>query len=397
MTNSQLLTADELCAVQPEGQQQAGYFHTLREILQQPATWLDTCDRLISHQPTLARRLDGIQSMVLSGSGSSQFAGECVRAVIQKELGIGVEAIDGGTLLTHGVEAISPGRPALMVSIARSGDSPESVGALSLLLDSDPGVRHLAITCNAQGELAQKRDDDRVSAVVLDSRTNDCSLVMTSSFTNLVLATRFLGLVSEPERYRSICRNLSEIGRDLLARHFGTLARVARSGFNRVVFLGSGPNLAAARESSLKMLEMTAGRVATMSQIYLGLRHGPMSFINDRTLVVCFLSTTPHLREYEFDLVRELNRKRLGAMKLIAGEHIPADLPAEGDQPIELAGLDRIGDDNAPVLHVVAGQLLAFFRCLAEGLKPDSPSETGVINRVVEEFPIHRRGTESTR
>jgi tagatose-6-phosphate ketose/aldose isomerase len=161
---------------------------------------------------------------------------------------------------------------------------------------------------------------------------------------------------------------------------------VGRMRFERAVYLTGGPDRGPARECSLKMLEMTAGRVATLPETYLGLRHGPMSFIDDRTLIVCFLSSHPHLREYESDLIRELNRKKLGAMKLIAGERIDAGLLASGDVAVEVAA-----DDDAPVIQVVIGQLLALFRCLEEGLNPDSPSENGVISRVVEEFPIYRR------
>ena len=370
---------------------QAGYFHTLHEILQQPSTWLDTCQRLIGHGPELAAKLAGMSSIVVTGSGSSQFAGECVRQVLQKELTIAVEAVDGGALLTHGGRAMPPGRPALVVSLARSGDSPESVGAVSLLLETEPSVRHLVLTCNRNGGLARRRNgEDGIEAVVLDARTNDRSLVMTSSFTNLVLAARFLGMHTKPERYRAACTALSELCTLLLTSHTGAIARVARSGFRRAVFLGSGPNFGAAREAALKMLEMTGGRVPAIAETYLGLRHGPMSFVHEDTLLVCFLSSDPLLRQYESDLIRELNRKKLGSGKLLSGERIGTDLPAAGDTAIELPGMAELGDDNTPVLHVVAGQLLAFFRCRQEGLKPDSPSEDGVISRVVEGFPLHR-------
>jgi tagatose-6-phosphate ketose/aldose isomerase len=375
-----------------------GYVHTLREILQQPAMWVDTCERLIARREALKKRLTGIGGLVLTGSGSSQFAGECVRAVLQRERGIGVEVIDGGALVTHGPGAMAPARPALVVSLARSGNSPESVGVVSLLLEAESQVNHLVLTCNGDGRLVRTHmSDSRVEAVILDPRTNDRSLVMTSSFTNLVLAARFLGLVNEPERYRSICGILAKACSDLLDRHFGSLERIARGRFDRVVYLASDPDRGAMRECSLKMLEMTAGRVATMSETYLGLRHGPMSFIDERTLVVCFLSADAHLREYESDLIRELNRKELGAMKLVAGEQIDAGLLLEGDEAIEIPGMAEAGDDNTPVLQVVVGQLLAFFRCIGEGLKPDSPSENGIISRVVEEFPIHRRGSEQKR
>ena len=60
------------------------------------------------------------------------------------------------------------------------------------------------------------------------------------------------------------------------------------------------------------MLEMTDGRVKTFPETYLGLRHGPMCAIDDDALVVCFLASDPVARAYEVDLVRELDRKKLG-------------------------------------------------------------------------------------
>jgi tagatose-6-phosphate ketose/aldose isomerase len=277
-----------------------------------------------------------------------------------------------------------------MVSIARSGDSPESVGALALMLKTEPQVRHLVITCNTAGRLARTyQHDPRVAVITLDEETNDKGLVMTSSFTSLVLAARFLGLVGNPTRYRSICEQLSQIASELIYQHMGTLAEVAKAPFQRVVFLGSSSRFGAARESALKMLEMTGGRVMTMSETYLGLRHGPMSYVHDDTLVVCFLSSDTTLRANEADLLRELNQKNLGLSKLIVGEAVPKDLGREGDVVVECSGLGRVGDENAAILDVVVGQLLAFFRCMGEGLRPDSPSEGGVINRVVQTFTLH--------
>jgi tagatose-6-phosphate ketose/aldose isomerase len=144
------------------------------------------------------------------------------------------------------------------------------------------------------------------------------------------------------------------------------------------------------------MLEMTAGRVSTLCETYLGLRHGPMSYIDGDSLIVCFLSSDPNVRAYETDLLRELDRKQLGLLKLIAGENVPADMLRENDVAIECPGLGKLGDDYACVVHVVVGQLLAFFRCLHEGLRPDSPSESGVINRVVESFQLHIEGEDGS-
>jgi tagatose-6-phosphate ketose/aldose isomerase len=386
-----ILESGELLSAPEPEQRQRGYFHTLREICQQPTTLLATCHSMLQHRDLLSRILSGARLLVLTGSGSSEYAGDCVRLPLQNELGITAQTIPSGMILTHGSKALAPERPALMVSLARSGDSPESVGALSLLLEAEPEFRHLVLTCNRSGRLAETfREHPRVTAIVLDERTNDRSLVMTSSFTALVLAARFLGFVHGPEIYRLLGERLNRIIKGVIEEHFGTLAQVATTSFRRAVFLGSGARFAAAREASLKMLEMTAGRVTTLCETYLGLRHGPMSYVHEDSLIVCFLSSDPLVRAYEADLIRELGRKQLGLSKLIIGEDIPQDLAGKSDCALECTGLNEVGDQNASIVDVVVGQLLGFFRCLKEGLHPDSPSEQGVITRVVESFTLHR-------
>src|SRR5690348_9801805 len=128
---------------------------------------------------------------------------------------------------------------------------------------------------------------------------------------------------------------------------------------------------------------MTAGAVPSLCETYLGLRHGPMSFVDSETLIVCFLSSDTVLRAYETDLIRELDQKKLGLLKIVVGENIPRDVIGGKDVAIECAGLSSICDDDTPVVHAVVGQLVGFFRCLEEGLNPDAPSKSGVITRVV--------------
>jgi tagatose-6-phosphate ketose/aldose isomerase len=379
-----------LLARSPEEQQRLGYFHTLREICQQPATWVRTSELMAKSGPALFPSVQGLTSLILTGSGSSEYAGDCVRIVLQEELRINVQAASGGTLLTHGSRALPIGRPALMVSLARSGDSPESVGALALMLKIEPELRHLVLTCNRQGSLAHTfREDPRVVVITLDDRTNDRSLVMTSSFTNLVLAARFLGLIHNSSGYQAICSRLADTATTLLQTHFDALARVAKAPFRRALFLGSGARFAAAREAALKMLEATAGRVMTSCETYLGLRHGPMSAVHDDTLVVCFLSSEARLRAYETDVLQELAQKRLGLFRVIAGQGVHQYLLDAKDVAIPYDQAQDLEDGSLPVLDVVVGQILGLFRCLAEGLRPDSPSAAGVIQRVVQSFRLH--------
>src|SRR2546426_1043761 len=297
LTNDQARAAELFGRLESE-QKRLGYFRTLKEICQQPWTWLRTCERMIASRDELRLNVAGIRSLVLTGSGSSEYAAECVCLPLQNELGICTESISGGSLLMYGGKALPPGRPGLLVSLARSGDSPESSGTVELLLYSEPEFRHVVVTCNDQGSLAKAwRGNDKVHVTTLPAETHDKSLVMTSSFTNLLLAARFIGMLERPDEYRKLCSRLSQITKELIRSSFDSLAKIAAADFHRAVFLGSGSRFAASREAALKMLELTSGRVTA--------------------------------------------------------------------------------------------QLLAFFRCLTEGLQPDSPSEGGIINRVVEKFPLH--------
>jgi len=382
--------AEELFRPAEDEQRRLGYFHTLHEICQQPWTWLRTCERVLAAREDLRRDLVGVQSLVLTGSGSSEYAGECVRLALQNGLGIWTESIGAGVLLTHGKRVLPNSRPAILVSLARSGDSPESRAAIQLLLDTEAQFRHIIITCNENGSLTKAwRNNHQVRVIILPPETNDQSLVMTSSFTNLMLAARSLSSLDSPDEYGRLCESLSKIAQSLIHNNFDSLARVGGSGFDRVVFLGSGSRFAGTREAALKMLEMTAGRVTTLCETYLAFRHGPMSYIQEDTLIVCYLSSDATLRAYELDLLRELDRKKLGLAKLVVGENIPPSALRSGDQAIECVGLATVGDEDAATIDVVVAQLLAFFRCREEGLHPDSPSEDGVIQRVVGTFPLH--------
>jgi tagatose-6-phosphate ketose/aldose isomerase len=392
-----LATPLQALADQPaEVQERLGYADTLREICQQPETWLDTARDMAKYGPRLARFLgeagiaDRRGALVLTGSGSSLYAGACVGPALQAALGIPVHVLAAGDLLTHPRHALPPTRPCVAVSFGRSGNSPESAAVVDLLLARAPECRHLLVTCCRSGRLATGyAGDPRVFPLVLDERTCDRSLVMTSSFTNMVVAASALWKLHDLGGYQAEVEALSRAAKSLLSLEAGSLAALARRPFRTVVFLGAGCRYGGAREASLKLTEMSDGRVLSFAETYLGLRHGLMSAVRKDVLIVCFMSSDPTARAYEADLVSELNRKRLGAGKILIGEAIPVELAVDGDLIVECPGMAALGDDRAPVLDVLVVQLLAFFHCLHLGLRPDSPSEAGVISRVVEPFTIH--------
>ena len=382
---------DAMTAAPSQEQRDLGYADTLREILQQPDTWEMTAT-LLQRAPIkdMVRRImaSSPSHIILTGSGSSCFVGECLAPLLQARLDIPSRAIPAGDLLT-GRAGVLPKGPGLLISIARSGDSPESTAVVDQMLAHEPDYQHLVLTCNASGALATKyADERRLQVLLLDERTNDRSLVMTSSFTNLLLSGTALLASPSTGTEQEAVHQAASLCRMLFDRYGNAVADQARLDFGTVVYLGSGGALGAARESALKMLEMSGGEVGVLAETFLGLRHGPMSWLSHPGLVVAFLSAEPTVRAYEADLLHELSRKQLGLARIVIGEDVPDDLVGSQGLAIELPGFYRLPHVYPWMLQTVVGQMLALFRCLHLGHQPDAPSQ-GVLTRVVGDFVIH--------
>jgi len=347
---------------------------THAEIYQQPELWPTTLDRV-------AQRLDGPGLLqpngccIITGAGSSAYAAHAIEAAVP-----GARAVPSTDLLVDIAPYFAFG--GTLLSLARSGDSPESVAVIDRVKRLFPQVRHLAITCNAEGRLARLPG---VTAIILDPRTNDRSLVMTSSFSNLVLAGLCLRHSREiAEVLPKLCERVKENLGALEAR----AKAIAADRVNRVVVLASRPLMGWAQETSLKILEMTAGRITVLAETYLGLRHGPMSFLRPDTLVVSLLSSDPRHRRYEEDLLDELRAKKLGRIIAIAG--IASDDARRGPfRETVPAMAAELPDSLRTPFEIVFPQLLAYHLSLHEDLNPDSPSPGGVITRVVQGVRIY--------
>jgi len=174
----------------------------------------------------------------------------------------------------------------------------------------------------------------------------------------------------------------------MLARAAEEAERIAARGFARVCFIGGGALASVAKESALKVLEMTAGQVQAMSETVLGLRHGPMAALDTQTLFVCFVSGDERRAKYASDLLREIGEKG------IVGERVVVGTAARRGEIAPLCDSyvavdDEIDDAYRPVVDVIFGQMLGLYCSVAHDLKPDSPSPDGVINRVVQKFRIY--------
>jgi tagatose-6-phosphate ketose/aldose isomerase len=377
-----------------------GLEHTPREIWQQPATWSNTYQRCCGRAPELndVLRRAGIgrgstssPTVYLVGAGTSDYTGRALAPLLRRRWSCDVWAIPSTTMLTEFEEFHRPGREYLWISFSRSGQSPEGVALLQRALERHREIRHLVITCNEQGPMAQlcAQHADRALALVLDDAVNDRGLAMTSSFTNMLLAGQCVANVDDLGQFGELVSHLAQTGTQFLPAAAEVAAEVTRLGCVRSCFVGSGVLRAVADECALKVVELTAGKVTTMAETPLGLRHGPMSSVDGQTLFVGFLSSESRRRSYELDLLREIDRKRLGRVRAVVTARGQEDVSALADYCLSLDCVADFPDQYRPVLDVILGQLVGLFASMQNGLKPDQPSPGGTITRVVAPIKLY--------
>jgi tagatose-6-phosphate ketose/aldose isomerase len=144
-----------------------------------------------------------------------------------------------------------------------------------------------------------------------------------------------------------------------------------------------------ARESALKLLELTAGRVISGSESFLGVRHGPLSALDGKALLVGLVSSDPRVRRYELDLLREVQQKKLAEEVVVIAQRPEPELREVSSALLGIEMPEQVSDDHLAPVMVLFGQLLGLYSSLAQGLKPDAPSPGGVINRVVSGVEMH--------
>lgn len=372
-----------------------GLEFTPKEIAQQPSLWPKTLEVLIKNQNELKVFLGEILKdprcrIILSGAGTSEFIGNACEAYLRKALNVDVDSHATTSIVSNSEDIFISGRRYLVISFARSGNSPESIGTWNIVNELEDS-RQIVITCNAEGELSRIAGKDKDSKVlILPDETNDQSLVMTSSYSNMMVAAIGLARLDDLETYSKDITLASSAGNRILEQS-DSVADFAGRAWKRAVFLGSGQFRGVAREGHLKMLESTDGTVMTRFDTFLALRHGPQVSVDKNSFIIAMLSDDPYTRQYETDLLKELKKQgkygALLAITRVADESLRSlsdviiDLQDPGDPviPMEL----RAATD------AIVCQLTGMFCSMALGLKPDAPSKDGTINRVVKGVKVY--------
>ncbi|MGS4871530.1 SIS domain-containing protein [Streptococcus sp. Z556] len=368
---------------------------TTREIYQQPDVWKEAFeayqakrDEIAAFLQDIADRHDYIK-VILTGAGTSAYVGDTLVPYFKEvydERKWNFNSIATTDIVANPETYLKKDVATVLVSFARSGNSPESVATVDLAKALVDDLYQVTITCAADGKLAlQAHGDDRNLLLLQPAASNDAGFAMTSSFTSMMLTAL---LVFDPTEFAVKAERfevVSSLARKVLD-NAADVKELVDLDFNRVIYLGAGPFFGLAHEAQLKILELTAGQVATMYESPVGFRHGPKSLINEDTVVLVFGTTTDYTRKYDLDLVRE-----------VAGDKIARRVVLLSDQAFGLENVKEVALGCGGVLndiyrvfpYIVYAQLFALLTSLKVENKPDTPSPTGTVNRVVQGVIIH--------
>ena len=368
---------------------------TTREIYQQPDVWEEAFEAYQEKREEIAAFLQDIAAkhdyikVILTGAGTSAYVGDTLVPYFKEvydDRKWNFNAIATTDIVANPQTYLKKEVPTVLVSFARSGNSPESVATVDLAKALVDELYQVTITCAAEGKLAlQAHGDDRNLLLLQPAASNDAGFAMTSSFTSMMLTAL---LVFDPTEYALKAERfevLSSLARKVLD-NVADVKELVDLDFNRVIYLGAGPFFGLAHEAQLKILELTAGQVATMYESPVGFRHGPKSLINEDTVVIVFGTTTDYTRKYDLDLVREVAGDQIARRVVLLSDRA---FGFENVKEVVLGCGGVLNDVYRVFPYIVYGQLFALLTSLKVGNRPDTPSPTGTVNRVVQGVIIH--------
>lgn len=365
--------------------------HTAKEICQQPQMWRNVFQLVSQKQSELQQFLQPLLAdpdleIILTGAGSSAFAGVALAPWLREQTHRNVRAYGSTEIVTDPLQYLSPNKKTLLVSFARSGNSPESVATVKLADQLVPNCYHIFLTCNPNCTLteyaATSDSSARIFKLIMPEGTHDLSFAMTSSISSMMMATLLIFGNFDKNTAEKAVMEISDICEQKLTSWQAITKQLANEPCERVVYVGSSCFTGIAQEAALKILELTAGKIATRFDSILGLRHGPKFMVNQQSLVICFFSNDPYIRQYDTDLFNELVHDKI-AKNVIA-------LTAQSSQDKQIISVDSsLADCWLIFPYLVFAQMLAFEKSLCCGLTPDNPCPTGEVNRVVKGVNIY--------
>ena len=371
-----------------------GGFNTTTEIKQQPELWLDTLNIYKENLETIesfladARAMgEGRLSVVFTGAGTSDYVGDTCAPYLRHAGDTKLydfKPIATTDIVSAPRDFLNPDEPTVVVSFARSGNSPESLAAVQVAKTFVKNVKFINITCAPEGKLAVESEGDADQLTLLIPRANDKGFAMTGSYSCMTLLSTLIFDTASLEQKAAWVEAAAKLGEDVVARE-SEIAEFLSGDFNRVTYLGSGSFVGLAQEAQLKILELAHGLVATSWDSCMGYRHGPKSFVDDKTIVFVYMNNDEYTRQYDLDILNEINGDQIAA-KTIAIQQDGA-IKFDGTS-FTLAG-EALPEGYLALPFVMVAQVISLLNSVRVGNTPDTPSPSGTVNRVVKGVTIH--------
>lgn len=384
--------------VEKEKLEQMGAEITTREIRQQPELWEETIELFQNAQSDLQKFLKEVRMqakgqrtrVIFTGAGTSQYVGDTVVPYLRKygnTAEYSFESIGTTDIVAAPLEYLIKEEPTLLVSFARSGNSPESIAAVEVANQAVDTIHHLSITCAEEGKLAQiSQQDENSFLLLMPARSNDDGFAMTGSFSCMTLGALLTFDQTALEEKQKYVAALSILGKEVIARE-ADIQKIVDLDFDRIVYVGSGSLAGLTREAQLKILELTAGKISTVFDSSMGFRHGPKSFINEKTVMFGFVNNDVYTRDYDLDVLEEVHEDEIASGVFAITQAGKRNF--SGDKFEFSAQTDLLPDGYLALAYVMVAQTVALLTSIKVANKPDTPSPTGTVNRVVKGVTIH--------
>lgn len=369
--------------------------NTAKEILQQPELWRETLEIFEKNKEKLSKffeeiKLDESFDIVFTGAGTSEYVGNILVPFLKKKSKLNFKSFGTTEILNSPFNFLDKDKKLLLVSFARSGDSPESVGVVNLVNENVKEVYHLFITCNEDGALAKmSKESKNTFLLLMPKESNDKGFAMTGSFSCMLLSAI---LTFDSRNLKEEMLKVIDVAENELATKYGDIKKIAEENHQRIVILGSSFLSGLSQELSLKIMELSAGAVVSVNNTTLGFRHGPKSIVNNETIIFNLTNEDEYARKYDEGLLEEMYADET-ENTIVAYYINESEIINQNSHKVVTPEVKNIDKELGSIfVYLVYGQMYAFFKSQHLGKTTDNPFPSGEVNRVVKKFKVHRYG-----
>lgn len=335
-------------------------YATLNEILTQTIAWEDAI-KVVNENEKLIKELDlkAYSQVLIVGCGSTYYLSLAAASLFQSQLGVIAKAYPSSELLLFPKSVYTDGK-ILLIAISRSGSTTETLRVVEAFKRERRG--HIIVITNYSDSPLATLGDICLSI----NKGQEKSVAQTRSFASMFVALSAMVSCLEGNKKFDLYQHLLLASGNRIINTYKTLVEqyARNNAITQFFFLGSGSCYGLACETSLKLKEMS--QTITEPFHFLEFRHGPISMVNQNTLIIGLISE--NASSSEMAVLKDT--KNFGAKILTVGEK-GTDIEFQSGLP-EYARY---------VLYLPVLQLLAYYRAINFDKNPDEPRN---ITAVVE-------------